>query len=183
VLIAGATPFAKLSLGEMDAAPGRNHGGEKCSAICFCAIHDIERRATDAAACRWSARQPAAIFDERKDNMLAHRKRTIALVLLLIFSVSWLNASGKKMWTVSVAKLGYHGDAWRTIVRWRGNYIVIGSVKFIPDPEKNQCIVSSETAFAGVRCYGPQAGPRGSPGQPGTGVGAAAHAQALAVLS
>lgn len=27
-------------------------------------------------------------------------------------------------------------------MRWRGNYIVIGSVKFIPDPEKNQCIVS-----------------------------------------
>jgi hypothetical protein len=121
---------------------GRNHGVEKCSAICLCAIHDIERRATDAASCRWSARQPAAIFHERKANMLAHQKRTIALVMLLIFGASWLNASGKKMWTVSVAKLGYRGDAWRTIVRWRGNYIVIGSVKFIPDPEKNQCVVS-----------------------------------------
>lgn len=74
--------------------------------------------------------------------MQAHQKRTIALVLLLIFGVSCLNASGKKVWTVSVAKMGYRGDASRTIVRWRGNYIVIGSVKFIPDPEKNQCVVS-----------------------------------------
>jgi len=105
----------------------------------FVQCHDIERH---AAACRCSARQPAAIFDERKDNMLAHQKRTIALVLLLIFGVSLLNASGKKIWTVSVAKLGYRGDAWRTIVRWRGSYIVIGSVKFIPDPGKNQCVVS-----------------------------------------
>lgn len=70
------------------------------------------------------------------------RKRTIALALLLIFAPSRLIASGKELWKVNVARMGYKGGAERTIVRWHGNYLVIGSARFTTDPEKGQCVLS-----------------------------------------
>ena len=69
-------------------------------------------------------------------------KRKIIFLVLLILADPWLHASGNTLWKVNVGNMGYHTDAERTIVRWRGKYVVIGSVKYTPDPEKNQCIVS-----------------------------------------
>jgi len=68
--------------------------------------------------------------------------RIFCLALLLIFAISSSRAAGKKVWSVNVARLGYRGDADRTIVRWRGSYVVIGSSKFTPDPEKHRCILA-----------------------------------------
>lgn len=69
-------------------------------------------------------------------------KKKIIFALLLILETSLLHASGKTLSKVNVSKMGYRVDYEKTIVRWRGNYVVIGSVKYIPDLGKNQCIVS-----------------------------------------
>lgn len=48
----------------------------------------------------------------------------------------------KKILSINVAKLGYRGDAQRTIVRWRGNYVVIGSSKFVRDEQDKRCVLA-----------------------------------------
>ena len=67
--------------------------------------------------------------------------RKIALSILLMLLASYSSAS-ETIWKINVAKLGYRGDAARTILRWRGQYVVIGSVKFIPREESRQCVLA-----------------------------------------
>jgi hypothetical protein len=69
-------------------------------------------------------------------------KEAVLTLFLLMFTVPYAGASGKKVWSVNVAKLGYRGDAKRTIVRWRGNYVVIGSSKFVPDEQNRRCVAA-----------------------------------------
>jgi hypothetical protein len=79
---------------------------------------------------------------DRGENMLSLRakKAVILTVLLLMIVASYAGASGKKVWEINVAKLGYRLDAKKTIVRWRGPYVVIGSSKFVPDEQNRQCV-------------------------------------------
>jgi hypothetical protein len=75
--------------------------------------------------------------------MLQFRSKKVVLMLLLLMcTVAYAGASGKKVWSVNVAKLGYKGDVKRTIVRWRGSYVAIGSSKFVRHEENRQCILA-----------------------------------------
>jgi hypothetical protein len=63
----------------------------------------------------------------------------LAVLIALLF-VPGANAAGKKVWSIDVARFGYHVDRLRTIVRWRGQYVVIGSSMFVRDEATRQCL-------------------------------------------
>jgi hypothetical protein len=68
------------------------------------------------------------------------KKAAALAVLLLMIAAPYAGASGKKVWEVNVARSGYRLDPKKTIVRWRGRYVVIGSSKFVPDEQNRQCV-------------------------------------------
>jgi hypothetical protein len=68
--------------------------------------------------------------------------KVMAAALMLLFTALYLSASSKKVWSTNVAKLGYEGDRKRTIVRWRGHYVVIGSSRFIRDDKDRKCVLA-----------------------------------------
>jgi len=78
-----------------------------------------------------------------KGKTLGCRACQLALaVLIALLFVPGANASGKKVWSIDVARLGYHVDRVRTIVRWRGQYVVIGSSMFVRDEATRQCLTA-----------------------------------------
>ncbi|MBZ5503927.1 MAG: hypothetical protein LAO78_00445 [Acidobacteriia bacterium] len=69
-------------------------------------------------------------------------KKLAIAVFMLLFAGSYAGASGKKVWSINVRRFEYRGDRTRTIVRWRGPYVVIGSFKFIRDEINRQCVLA-----------------------------------------
>jgi hypothetical protein len=79
----------------------------------------------------------------RKESLLNSRIQGLALaVLILVFPSSEASASGKEMWSINLNKLRFHGDRARTMVRWRQQYIVVGSAKFLRDEENKRCVLA-----------------------------------------
>ena len=70
-----------------------------------------------------------------------HRSAAVTILLLMI-TAPYSHGEGKTIWKVNVAKLRYRGDAERTIVRWRGRYVVIGSATFMAHEENRQCVLA-----------------------------------------
>ena len=68
-----------------------------------------------------------------------HARKLVAIALTLVLAKACATASGKKLWDIKLAKL-YQIDGKRTIVRWQNNYVIIGSLTFIPDEKTGKCL-------------------------------------------
>jgi hypothetical protein len=68
-------------------------------------------------------------------------QKLVLAALIIMFAPSGASASGAEVWSINLHKLQYNVGR-TTMVRWRQQYVVVGSSKFLRDEENKRCVLA-----------------------------------------